>query len=83
VRRALEDCDTEVVVAASSEEGVERLRSARSDVIATDIGMPGMDGHSSEEAERFPSRQLAEEVIRDILQIRSVSDYSHAVVKVP
>jgi PAS domain S-box-containing protein len=46
VKRLLEDCEAEVVMAASAAEAMERLRSARFDVLVSDIGMPGEDGYS-------------------------------------
>jgi PAS domain S-box-containing protein len=46
MKRLLESCNAEVIVAASAQEAVDRLRAERPDVIASDIGMPGEDGYS-------------------------------------
>jgi signal transduction histidine kinase/DNA-binding response OmpR family regulator len=46
VKRLLEDCNAEVVVAASAAEAMDRLMSHRPDVLVSDIGMPGEDGLS-------------------------------------
>ena len=38
--------------------------------------------HTADEAERFESRELAEQAARDIKQIQLVRDYPHAIVEV-
>jgi PAS domain S-box-containing protein len=45
VKRILEECEAEVITAASAEDGFERLIAAKPDVLVSDIGMPGQDGH--------------------------------------
>jgi len=45
IQRVLEGCGATVVVAGSAEEGVRLLQAERPDVIVSDIGMPGEDGH--------------------------------------
>ncbi|HVL36343.1 MAG TPA: ATP-binding protein [Burkholderiales bacterium] len=46
VRRLLEDCDASVTTAASAEEAARLVQRRRFDVLVSDIGMPGEDGHS-------------------------------------
>ena len=46
VRRLLEDRKAVVVVAATVEEAVSRLKEDRPDVLVSDIGMPGEDGYA-------------------------------------
>jgi PAS domain S-box-containing protein len=45
ILRVLEDCSAHVVTAASADEAVPLVESARPDVLVTDIGMPGADGY--------------------------------------
>jgi CheY-like chemotaxis protein len=45
LRRVLEECGARVLLAASSEEGLELVRRERPDMIISDIGMPGEDGY--------------------------------------
>ncbi len=45
VKRILEECDAIVTVASSAEEGLAALRLQKTDVIVSDIGMPGTDGY--------------------------------------
>lgn len=45
VKRILEECEAIVTVAASAEEGLVALRRQKTDVIISDIGMPGTDGY--------------------------------------
>ncbi len=44
VRRLLEECNAEVVLAASAEEGLRLVLEKKPDVIVSDIGMPDKDG---------------------------------------
>jgi len=46
VKRFLEDCNAIAILAPSSEEAVEKVRTERPDVIASDIGMPEEDGYT-------------------------------------
>jgi len=46
VKRFLEDCSAVVILAASADEALEKVRTERPDVIASDIGMPTEDGYS-------------------------------------
>ena len=46
LKRMLEDCQAVVTVAQSADEAIELLRSAKFDVLVSDIGMPGEDGYS-------------------------------------
>jgi CheY-like chemotaxis protein len=46
LRRLLEDCDAEVVAAASADEAIDLVKRHRPDVLVSDIGMPGEDGYS-------------------------------------
>lgn len=46
VRRLLEDCQVEVIAAASAAEAFEALVQWRPDVLVSDIGMPNEDGYS-------------------------------------
>jgi PAS domain S-box-containing protein len=46
VKRILEDCNASVTTAASAAEATELVRRSRFDVLVSDIGMPGEDGHS-------------------------------------
>jgi PAS domain S-box-containing protein len=46
VRRLLEDCQVEVVAAASAAEAFEAFVQWRPDVLVSDIGMPNEDGYS-------------------------------------
>jgi CheY-like chemotaxis protein/two-component sensor histidine kinase len=46
LRTLLEGCKAQVTTAASVDEGLERLRHERPDVIVSDIGMPGEDGYA-------------------------------------
>jgi CheY-like chemotaxis protein len=46
VKRLLEDCNAVAIVAASTDEAVEKVRTELPDVIASDIGMPHEDGYS-------------------------------------
>lgn len=43
--RILGECNAEVRLAASSDEGLEALRNERPHVVLCDIGMPGKDGY--------------------------------------
>ena len=45
VKRFLEDCNAVAILAPSSEEALEKVRTERPDVIASDIGMPNEDGY--------------------------------------
>jgi PAS domain S-box-containing protein len=45
VRQLLESYHAEVVTAASAEEALEILGTARVDLLLSDIGLPGMDGY--------------------------------------
>lgn len=45
VKRILEECDAIVTVASSAEEGLAALRLQKTDIIVSDIGMPGTDGY--------------------------------------
>ncbi len=45
VRRVLEECDAEVILAASVDEGLAAVSSERPSVILSDIGMPERDGY--------------------------------------
>jgi hypothetical protein len=44
VRRLLEECKADVVLASSAAEGLRLVREKRPDVIVSDIGMPEKDG---------------------------------------
>lgn len=46
VKRFLEDCNADAILAPSSEEALEKVRAERPDVIVSDIGMPNEDGYS-------------------------------------
>jgi len=46
LKRLLEECSAVVIVASSAQEAVERVKTDRPDVIASDIGMPTEDGYS-------------------------------------
>ena len=46
LQRLLEDCDAEVVVAATANEAIDLVKRHRPDVLVSDIGMPGEDGYS-------------------------------------
>ena len=46
LRRLLEDCDAEVVAAASADEAIDLVKRHRPDVLVSDIGMPDEDGYS-------------------------------------
>jgi PAS domain S-box-containing protein len=46
VKRLLEECGAAVILAGSAEEAVQKVRTDRPDVIASDIGMPALDGYS-------------------------------------
>ncbi|HEY0010031.1 MAG TPA: PAS domain S-box protein [Tepidisphaeraceae bacterium] len=46
VKRLLEDCDAQVIVAGTAAEAIERVRTEKPDVLVCDIGMPGEDGYS-------------------------------------
>jgi PAS domain S-box-containing protein len=43
--RVLEECHAEVVLASSSDEGLQALKVHRPHVVLCDIGMPGKDGY--------------------------------------
>ena len=45
VRRVLEDCSAEVIMAATADEAIVLVERERPDVLVTDIGMPGTDGY--------------------------------------
>ncbi|HSD44663.1 MAG TPA: ATP-binding protein [Burkholderiales bacterium] len=45
IRRVLEDCDAEVLCAATAAEALQRIQTERPDVLVSDIGMPEMDGY--------------------------------------
>ena len=44
-RRMLADCGAEVTAVASAEQALQCLRSARFDVLLSDLGLPHMDGY--------------------------------------
>jgi CheY-like chemotaxis protein len=46
VKRLLKECEAIVTTAASAAEALERLQAERPDVLVSDVGMPGEDGHS-------------------------------------
>jgi PAS domain S-box-containing protein len=46
LQRLLQDSNAIVTTAASAAEALERLKLERPDVLVSDIGMPGEDGHS-------------------------------------
>jgi hypothetical protein len=46
VKRLLEECGAEVAVAGSSAEAFDIIRRGGHDVLVSDIGMPGEDGHA-------------------------------------
>jgi PAS domain S-box-containing protein len=46
VKRLLEECGAQVATAASSAEAMAMLAGAGYDVLVSDIGMPGEDGHA-------------------------------------
>jgi CheY-like chemotaxis protein len=46
LKRLLEDCNAVVILAASVEEAIKRVKTDRPDVIASDIGMPSEDGYA-------------------------------------
>jgi PAS domain S-box-containing protein len=45
LKRVLEECGARVVVAASSQQGLDLLKTERPDMIISDIGMPEEDGY--------------------------------------
>ena len=45
LKRMLEDGNADVMTAASADDGLQAIRSQRSDVLVSDIGMAGMDGY--------------------------------------
>lgn len=45
IRRVLESCEADVVVASSAAEGMLALRRMRPDLLVSDIGMPECDGY--------------------------------------
>ena len=45
IRRVLEQCQAEVIAAASAAEGLALLKQHRPDVLISDIGMPETDGY--------------------------------------
>jgi PAS domain S-box-containing protein len=45
LRVVLERCHAKVITAASAEEALDLLESARPDIVLCDIGMPGKDGY--------------------------------------
>ena len=55
VKRLLENCDATVSTAGSSAEALDLLRGHRFDVLVSDIGMPGEDGHALMEKVRAMS----------------------------
>jgi signal transduction histidine kinase len=68
VKRILEDCGAEVLVAETAEEALALVRSARPHMIVSDIGMPGEDGYqliravrelSPDEGGRTPAAALS------------------------
>jgi CheY-like chemotaxis protein len=46
MKRLLEECGARVSVASSSAEAFEMIRQGPFDVLVSDIGMPGEDGHA-------------------------------------
>jgi signal transduction histidine kinase/CheY-like chemotaxis protein len=46
LKRVLEDCEAEVIVATNAAEALECVQRSRPDVLVSDIGMPGEDGYS-------------------------------------
>ena len=45
VKRILEECNAVVSIASSAEEGLALLKNGTTDVLISDIGMPGTDGY--------------------------------------
>jgi CheY-like chemotaxis protein len=45
VKRVLEECGAEVVVAGSAAEALEMVPTVKPNVLVSDIGMPGVDGY--------------------------------------
>jgi PAS domain S-box-containing protein len=45
IRRALAQCDVDVVVASSADEGLSLLQSEKPEILISDIGMPECDGY--------------------------------------
>jgi PAS domain S-box-containing protein len=46
IRRVLEECGAQVLLASSAKEGLEVLRRERPHMLVSDIGMPGEDGYA-------------------------------------
>jgi CheY-like chemotaxis protein len=46
LKQLLEDCSASVTTAASAGEAAAHLQRTRFDVLVSDIGMPGEDGHA-------------------------------------
>jgi len=45
IKRVLEDCGAQVILAGSANEGLDLLAREKPDMILSDIGMPGQDGY--------------------------------------
>lgn len=45
LKRVLEDCGAEIIMAASAEEALDIAQHAQLDLLISDIGMPDMDGY--------------------------------------
>jgi CheY-like chemotaxis protein len=46
LKRVLENCEAEVILAASAAEALKLLRQRKPDVLVSDVGMPDEDGYS-------------------------------------
>ncbi|HYP30068.1 MAG TPA: ATP-binding protein [Blastocatellia bacterium] len=63
---ALRQCEASVATARSAEEALRLLRQARPDVLISDIGMPGEDGHALIRKVRALEREMGWQTIPSV-----------------